>query len=149
MKPQESNSKPLSNFKRDSPGTRGHCLRCSRDILARDRQPRACGHAPRLAASVQNCEQRLTKHPKHRGSSIACCVYKCSIPDDERRSVCAQTKVPGVPVAQDARQYPMYTNLIHNWRKGARFAPKPESAEPIATVAFLQLRSKGRSLLHW
>ncbi|MBM1815958.1 transposase, partial [Sulfitobacter pseudonitzschiae] len=33
--------------------------------------------------------------------------------DDEKRSICAQARVPGVSVAQVARRYAMNTNLIH------------------------------------
>ena len=44
--------------------------------------------------------------------------------DDEKRSICAQTSVPGISIAQVARRYSMNTNLIHNWLKDPRFAPK-------------------------
>lgn len=33
--------------------------------------------------------------------------------DDEKRSICAQTTVPGVSVAQVARRYALNANLIH------------------------------------
>ena len=46
--------------------------------------------------------------------------------DDEKRSICAQTTVPGVSVAQVARRYAMNANLIHNWLKDPRFAPEPD-----------------------
>ena len=43
--------------------------------------------------------------------------------DDEKRSICGQTMVPDVSVAQVARRYAMNANLIHNWLKDPRFAP--------------------------
>jgi len=46
--------------------------------------------------------------------------------DDEKRSICAQTTVPGVSVAQVARRYAMNANLIHNWLKDPRFAPESD-----------------------
>jgi len=49
--------------------------------------------------------------------------------DDEKRSICAQTTVSGVSVAQVARRYAMNANLIHNWLRDPRFAPEPKIAE--------------------
>lgn len=46
--------------------------------------------------------------------------------DDEKRSICGQTTVPGVSVAQVARRYAMNANLIHNWLKDSRFAPEAD-----------------------
>lgn len=46
--------------------------------------------------------------------------------DDEKRSICLQTKAPGVSVAQVARRYAMNANLIHNWLRDPRFAPEAE-----------------------
>jgi len=46
--------------------------------------------------------------------------------DDEKRSICAQTTVPGISVAQVARRYAMNANLIHNWLKDARFVPEAD-----------------------
>lgn len=46
--------------------------------------------------------------------------------DDEKRSICAQTTVSGVSVAQVARRYAMNANLIHNWLKDSRFAPEAD-----------------------
>jgi len=56
--------------------------------------------------------------------------------DDEKRSICMQTTVPGVSVAQVARRYSMNANLIHNWLKDARFAPAPEIDEPDCNGGF-------------
>lgn len=41
--------------------------------------------------------------------------------DDEKRSICAQTFVSGVSVAQVARRYAMNANLILKWLKDSRF----------------------------
>lgn len=35
--------------------------------------------------------------------------------DEEKRSICAQTRAPGVSVAQVARRYAMNANLIFTW----------------------------------
>jgi transposase len=48
--------------------------------------------------------------------------------DEEKRSICLQTTVPGVSIAQVARRYAMNANLIHKWLKDARFAPVSEGA---------------------
>jgi len=63
--------------------------------------------------------------------------------DDEKRSICAQTTVPGVSVAQVARRYAMNANLIHNWLKDPRFAPEPEIAEPDCHGVFLPVEIEG------
>ncbi|SLN77222.1 IS66-like element accessory protein TnpA [Roseisalinus antarcticus] len=53
--------------------------------------------------------------------------------DEEKRSICLQTRAPRVSVAQVARRYAMNTNLIHKWLKDPRFAPIDQS-EPDLTV---------------
>ncbi|MBT8410271.1 MAG: transposase [Octadecabacter sp.] len=53
---------------------------------------------------------------------------------EEKRSICLQTRAPGVSVAQVARRYAMNTNLIHKWLKDPRFAPV-EQPEPDVTAA--------------
>ncbi|WP_120633143.1 transposase [Ruegeria sp. EL01] len=63
--------------------------------------------------------------------------------DEEKRSICAQTTVPGVSVAQVARRYAMNANLIHNWLKDIRFAPVPETAEPDCHGGFLPVEIEG------
>lgn len=63
--------------------------------------------------------------------------------DDEKRSICAQTTVPGVSVAQVAWRYAMYANLTHNWLKDTRFAPEPEIAEPDCYGRFLSVEIEG------
>ena len=60
----------------------------------------------------------MGKHRKRRSWS-----------DDEKRSICQQTAVPGVSVAQVARRYAMNANMIFKWLKDSRFTPKPVEAE--------------------
>ncbi len=43
--------------------------------------------------------------------------------DEEKGSICMQTRAPGVSVAQVARRYAMNANLIHKWLRDPRFAP--------------------------
>ena len=43
--------------------------------------------------------------------------------DEEKRSICAQTRASGVSVAQVARRYAMNANLIFKWLKDPRFSP--------------------------
>lgn len=62
--------------------------------------------------------------------------------DDEKRSICLQTKVPGVSVAQVARRYAMNANLIHNWLRDPRFAPD-EDEEDIEASGFLRVEIEG------
>ena len=59
--------------------------------------------------------------------------------DDEKRSICAQTIVAGVSIAQVARRYSMNANLIHTWLKDPRFAPTPEVDQPPSDVDFLPI----------
>ena len=63
--------------------------------------------------------------------------------DDEKRSICMQTTVRGVSVAQVARRYSMNANLIHNWLKDARFAPEPEMDEPDCNGGFFPVEIEG------
>ncbi|PLX34198.1 MAG: IS66 family insertion sequence hypothetical protein [Hyphomicrobiales bacterium] len=51
---------------------------------------------------------------------------------EEKRSICEQTRVPGVSVAQVARRYSMNANLIFNWLKDLRF--KTDVSEAGETV---------------
>ena len=62
---------------------------------------------------------------------------------NEKRSICAQTTVRGVSVAQVARRYSMNANLIHNWLKDARFAPEPEMDKPACNGGFLPVEIEG------
>ena len=42
--------------------------------------------------------------------------------DDEKRMICAQTRVSGVSVSQVARRYDVNANQVFNWLKDPRFA---------------------------
>ena len=54
--------------------------------------------------------------------------------DDEKRMICAQTRVRGVSVSQVARRYDVNANQVFNWLKEPRFA----DAEPLESgTAFL------------
>jgi transposase len=55
---------------------------------------------------------------------------------EEKRSICLQTTVPGVSVAQVARRYALNANLIFKWLRDPRFAPDPE-ATPMKGPLFL------------
>jgi transposase len=63
--------------------------------------------------------------------------------DDEKRSICAQTTVPGVSIAQVARRYAMNANLIHTWLKDPRFAPDPEINDYDCHGDFLPVEIEG------
>ncbi|APG47281.1 transposase [Phaeobacter porticola] len=49
--------------------------------------------------------------------------------DEEKVSICGQTRAPCVSVAQVARRYSMNTNLIHKWLRDPRFAPEEETGD--------------------
>src|SRR6056297_2211165 len=51
--------------------------------------------------------------------------------DEEKRSICLQTTVPGVSVARVAQRYGMNVNLIFKWLRDPRYAPEVP-AEPDA-----------------
>ena len=42
--------------------------------------------------------------------------------DDEKRVICAQTRLAGVSVSQVARRYDVNTNLVFTWLRDPRFA---------------------------
>ena len=48
--------------------------------------------------------------------------------DDEKRMVCAQTRMPGVSVSQVAHRYDVNANLVFNWLRDPRFAPGESAA---------------------
>jgi transposase len=54
--------------------------------------------------------------------------------DDEKRMICAQTRVRGVSVSQVARRYDVNANQVFNWLKEPRFA---DAEPPEAGTAFL------------
>ncbi|UWQ28530.1 IS66-like element accessory protein TnpA [Leisingera sp. M523] len=51
--------------------------------------------------------------------------------EGEKRMICAQTRVPGVTVAQVARRYDVNANQVFNWLKEPRFAAEAKE-EPVA-----------------
>lgn len=60
--------------------------------------------------------------------------------EEEKRSICLQTKAPGVSVAQVARRYAMNANLIHNCLRDPRFAPDKSQIE---SSGFLPVEIEG------
>ena len=67
--------------------------------------------------------------------------------DDEKRSICAQTLVPGVSAAQVARRYAMNANLIFNWLKDPRFQPDEQETEAPVFLP-VDVSAAGTSLSH-
>jgi len=65
--------------------------------------------------------------------------------DEEKRSICMQTRAPGVSVAQVARRYAMNANLIHTWLRDPQFAPADEPEVTTATedAVFLPVEVEG------
>ena len=65
--------------------------------------------------------------------------------DEEKRSICMQTRAPGVSVAQVARRYAMNANLIHTWLRDPQFAPADEPDVTTATenAVFLPVEVEG------
>ncbi|MEM1152107.1 MAG: transposase [Pseudomonadota bacterium] len=49
--------------------------------------------------------------------------------DDEKRMVCAQTRMPGVSVSQVARRYDVNANQVFNWLKDPKFAGSPDDGD--------------------
>jgi transposase len=47
---------------------------------------------------------------------------------EEKRSICLQTRAPGVSVAQVARRYALNANVIFKWLRDPRFVPDPDAA---------------------
>ncbi|MDD9732361.1 transposase [Mameliella sp. AT18] len=68
--------------------------------------------------------------------------------DEEKRSICSQTLVPGVSVAQVARRYSMNSNLIFTWLRDPRYAPGPkeESCGPEDGDVFLPVEISGPAI---
>jgi transposase len=51
--------------------------------------------------------------------------------DDEKRMICAQTRLRGVSVSQVARRYDVNANQVFNWLKEPRFTEaEPAGSEP-------------------
>ena len=65
--------------------------------------------------------------------------------DDEKRMICAQTRLPGVSVSQVARRYDVNANQVFNWLKDPAFASSPSSDDvtrflPVEVVEPVQLQ---------
>ena len=54
--------------------------------------------------------------------------------DEEERSICVQTMVPDVSVAQVARRHALIANVIFKWLRDARYAPGPVQGALDASV---------------
>ena len=54
--------------------------------------------------------------------------------DEEKRSICLQTTVPDVSVAQVARRYALNANMIFKWLRDTRYAPGSEAGVADAPV---------------
>jgi transposase len=64
--------------------------------------------------------------------------------DDEKSSICAQVRAPGVSVAQVARRYSMNANLIHKRLRNPRFAPEAADVGGAETeTTFLPVEIEG------
>ena len=66
--------------------------------------------------------------------------------DEEKVSICAQTRAAGVSVAQVARRYAMNANLIHKWLRDPRFSPDDADFEAEA-AEFLPIEIEGLTSL--
>jgi transposase len=62
--------------------------------------------------------------------------------EEQKRSICAQMRIPGVSVAQVARRDAMNANLIHKWLRDRRFAPN-EATPETQGAAFLPVEIAG------
>lgn len=54
--------------------------------------------------------------------------------DNEKRMICAQTRLPGISVSQVARRYDVNANQVFNWLKDPKFA---SASEDTAAKMFL------------
>ena len=54
--------------------------------------------------------------------------------DDEKRMICAQTRVRGVSVSQVARRYDVNANQVFNWLRDPKFAAADDSIEEACFV---------------
>ena len=65
--------------------------------------------------------------------------------DEEKLSICAQARVPGVSVAQVARRYAMNSNLIHKWLRDPRFSASDQTVDlaEVAGATFLPIEVAG------
>ncbi len=67
--------------------------------------------------------------------------------DEEKRSICEQTRAPCVSVAQVARRYAINANLIHKWLRDPRFSPDfPDDGGAAEATSFLPIEIEGAVL---
>jgi transposase len=68
--------------------------------------------------------------------------------DEEKTSICGQTRASGVSVAQVARRYGMNANLIHKWLRDPRFAADDTDNDEVTAEApaFLPVEIEGMAL---
>ena len=57
--------------------------------------------------------------------------------DPEKIRIIAQTRVPGVSVAQVARRYDVNANLIFKWLRDPKYRPRPGAGSEGAGLPFL------------
>ena len=62
---------------------------------------------------------------------------------EEKRSICRETRAPGLSVAQVARRHALNANLIFKWLKDRRFAHRhPRALDPGGPYACVKLLNK-------
>ena len=66
--------------------------------------------------------------------------------DAEKRTICAQTRVPGVSVSQVARRYDANANLVFTWLRDSRFRPDEGIAEERRTFLPVEVVAEGREV---
>jgi len=64
--------------------------------------------------------------------------------DDEKRTICAQTRVPGVSVSQVARRYDVNANLVFKWLREGWL---PADAAMVEASCFLPVEIVGKASL--
>lgn len=67
--------------------------------------------------------------------------------NEDKRTICQQTIVPGVSVAQVARRYGLNANQIFNWLKDPRFQPDEIEIEESAFLP-VEISAANTSLSH-
>ena len=67
--------------------------------------------------------------------------------DEEKRSICFQTMVAGVSVAQVARRYAMNANLIFKWLRDERYTPELDAAAEEVEPVFLPIEVEAANSL--
>ena len=68
--------------------------------------------------------------------------------DAEKRTICAQTRVPGVSVSQVARRYEANANLVFSWLRDTRYAPGEVAVEEQASFLPVEIVEEGREVRH-